>query len=233
MAKGSSGIGSTYVAKSVVTQSGDTVELSVPLVYGGYDSAVNAKARAVMEAQEDKRLGAKSEYGLLTDEDGNPIAPEKHGSRNGIKFSENEMTSAKILTHNHPRGKNEEGVLGGTFSTDDLNTFSKLDNMTTIRASAAEGTYSMTKGKNFNKSEFNSYVKSVEKKHYSTYHKEHQALKERARKEIAIGKMTSNQYISQAHGLFNNFLVNCHNDLIAGQKQYGYTYTLERRKKNG
>jgi len=134
---------------SVTVQSGQTVDLEKPLVYGDNDKAIAGNLRASLEAQETKRLKAKTEYGCCYDENGNLIGREYHEGRGSVAVPSSVMSDAKVFTHNHPRGKGEETSLGGTFSTADINLFAAR-HQTTNRASAAEGTYSITKGNNFN-----------------------------------------------------------------------------------
>jgi len=135
------------------------------------------------------------------------------------------LANGATLTHNHPRGKGEEGQLGGTFSAQDMRTFSN-NRMSTMRASAAEGTYSITKTAGFDRSGFSSYISSIHKKNDSIMQSAHKQLTN----DIVSGKVTGyREAKKRSDAIFNAFLINLHNDMIAGQKQYGYTYTLERR----
>ena len=45
------------------------------------------------------------------------------------------------------------------------------------------------------------------------------------------GKITATEYNTRNKNAFNKMLIALHNDLLAGQSQYGYSYTLE--DKNG
>ena len=44
-----------------------------------------------------------------------------------------------------------------------------------------------------------------------------------------MGKVSYSDYMKKANNNFNNYLVEVHNGMLAGQKQYGYNYTLEER----
>ena len=236
MAKGASkgngrGGGLTMV-KSVVTQSGDTIDLSeTPLIYGNNDQAIQGLARQTVEAQETKRLSAKSEYAIVLDENGNQIAGESHGTKGRVVV--NGLNEATIMTHNHPRGKGEEGTLGGTFSYKDCLRLSEKPRLQTMRASAAEGTYSISKGKNFDADGFRRYAEKINTDRRATLNASNAAHAKRIQAEYDAGKIDYTVANKQLKALcakeFNKYLVAVHNDMLAGQKQYGYNYTLERR----
>ncbi len=77
-AKGGSGSGGQQIVTQVVTQGGQTLDLSsMPLVYGDKDAAITGAVRSVLEAQEQKRSKAKIEYGIITDANGNIIGNEQ------------------------------------------------------------------------------------------------------------------------------------------------------------
>ena len=232
MAKGSSKIGggSTYNVTSVVTQGGITLDLTNnPLVYGQKEKEVQGTLRSALETQENKRRGAKIEYGMLYDEYGNPIISEKKGGKNGVSMPVWAYNRATAMTHNHPRGKGEEGNIGGTFSVEDMDAFSTFSNLKTMRAAAAEGTYSITKGKNFNAKGFASFAKSSSKQRESEMSTTIKNLSTAFAQQSQAGQNPSyRKYRRDCSKAFNTFLINCHNDLISGQKQYGYSYVLER-----
>ena len=220
-----SGGGMTSVT-SVTTQSGDVVDLSsMPLMYGGHDAALDGKSRQVVEAFEQKRLKYKTEAAILVDADGNQLGNEFKGNRDGVKVPFGLFTSATVMTHNHPRGKGEEGVIGGTFSDADLFTFSETTHLKTMRASATEGAYSISKSKNFDSKGFNDFVRKTNDTRYNEYRSYAKGLGSDYRK----GKIDYETYRKQNNQAFNKMLVDTHNDLIDGQKKYGYTYTLEKR----
>ena len=209
---------------SVTVQSGDTIQLDSPLMYGSKDAAVTGRQRELLEEQEAKRLSAKIEYGQVVGDD-RLIGSEYRGGKDSVHvpfFLLNTENAA--FTHNHPRGKGEEGCLGGTFSEADLDVFANR-NLKTFRASAAEGTYSITKTDNFKKSEFKAYKSQVSSKAIANKKKADSELADMVYK----GKISYNEYLAGKTKNFNNLLVEVHNGLLAGQKQYGYNYTLEGR----
>jgi hypothetical protein len=193
----------------------------IPLIYGANDAAVSGNLRKTLEAQEKKRAKNQTEYALVTDANGNVIGTERHGGKGSVTLQGSQITYGKVFTHNHPRSGKETGYLGGTFSDTDLRVFSKT-NFTTMRASAAEGTYSMTKTANFNKSGFDSYVRSITKQRQSEYTSSVNKLMAQNN-----GSMSYGQYRAAKTKAFNAWMVSFHNDLLAGQTKYGYTYTLE------
>ena len=204
-----------------------TIDLTgIPLVYGDKDAGVTGKARTVVEAWEDKRGKNKIEYNISVDQDGNIVGDEVKGGRNSVRVPLYALGADMIHTHIHPRaGENEQGVLGGTFSTGDLFNFANYD-VATYRAKAKEGTYSITKTKDFNKNQgFKAYVKDIHDKHDNILSE----TMKNARSKLKNKTDTYEQYSKEFDKAFNTFLVSMHNDLLEGQKKYGYTYTLERR----
>ena len=116
-------------------------------------------------------------------------------------------------------------MLGGTFSSADLHNFA-IGGNTTCRATAKEGTYSISKGKNFDKAGFNSYVAKANADFKTSQREAHSKIQ----KSYNDGKISYEQAKLQQGKAFNTALVNLHNAYLNGQKQYGYTYTLEKRK---
>ena len=230
MGKGSSGAGNRSgggkgkAVTSITTQGGVTLDLSsTPLIYGDRDASVSDAQRARLEAQEAKHLKSKIEYGYMVGPDGKPYGAEIRGGSGSVRTPFDWWTHADaVFTHNHPRGKGEENMLGGTFSEADAKSWA-LKRIRTIRASAAEGTYSMSKEKNFDALGFTEYYARIQSA---------ARAKELAAKR-ALGsyttKMSWPEFKRAQDNCFNVFLVECHNGLLAGQKQYGYTYTLEGR----
>ena len=215
--------GGAFTKTSVTVQSGDEITLDQPLVYGAKDPAISGAVRKAVEAQEQKRLSAKSEYGYMVDKNGNPIGTEVHGGKGSVHMPYGTFqTPGGTFTHNHPRGKGEEGYLGGTFSPADMKTFAD-NKFWTIRASAAEGTYSMSKTLKFDHAGFKSYVASVDK----TANAKCGATIKALNAAVKGGKIKYSEYLKSYRNAFNTFLVDVHNGYLAGQKKYGYTYTLE------
>ena len=157
MAKGSrGGRRGGGVAKGELTlPDGSKIEFDGDLIFGGLDKAVPEAVRKNLDAWETKRSKAKIEYAMSYYPDGTPIGKEVKGGKGSVKTPLSyHATDGATFTHNHPRG---DGMLGGTFSPADLLNFA-IGGNTTCRATAKEGTYSISKGKNFDKAGFNSYV---------------------------------------------------------------------------
>lgn len=210
--------------KTVITSSGQEVKLTNPLIYGKDDPNLTGERRQIIEEFEKRRGKAKIEYGLILDANGNVITENK-GSKSSVKFARSHLDQTKDITHIHPRGKGEEGYIGGTFSEADTNMFTAYSNITTMRAKAAEGTYSISKGKNFNGKGFKDYLKDQRKINENKQRMTQKKLAEQYYKDRDYNKYK--QGLSTA---FNDFLVDQHNSLLKGAKTYGYDYTLERKK---
>ena len=237
-----SGGGSWISATSVVGSDGNSIDLSGnPLRYGGKDSVLSDAARATLERFEDRRYKMKTEYSSFADANGNHIGPENHGGKGSVGASFHQRATAYAMSHNHPR---EGGMLGGTFSTGDMDNFAAW-NQTVYRATAVEGTYSIAKGAKFDAAGFARYYKSENKALRATYDAAEKAASKAYSREVsriqAQKGMTSAEkataynkayedYMKVNAKAFNTFLVGCHEKLIQGQKQYGYSYTLERRR---
>ena len=219
--------GGGITVTSVVTQGGVTLDLTnTPLVYGAKDSMVTGAERQTLEGQENKRLTAKIEYGLMVDGNGNVIDQEYRGGKGSVSIPYRvNNTPGATLTHNHPRGSGEEGCLGGTFSSADLKNFENY-RYKTIRASAAEGTYSLSKTTKFDRTGFTNHAISVNK---AAKAKKNAGYKQ-VENDYYSGKINYSQYKTGRTRVFNEFLIDIHNGLLAGQKQYGYVYTLEAHK---
>ena len=200
---------------------GSKIEFEGELKYGGNDAAVSGKTRQVITDWEKKRAGAKVEYAYATDANGNPVGAEVRGGKGSVRTPYYYHGDGTTFTHIHPRG---DGILGGTFSGADMRGFANTGNKTT-RAAAKEGTYSISKGSNFDRAGFNSYVSKADSNFIKTY----RSKADSAYQEYKAGKMSFNDYQKANAKAFNTALVQLHNDYSAGQKQYGYTYTLEKR----
>ena len=220
-------------ATSVTVQSGDTIDLrGMPLKYGGLDRAINAEQRKALDAFETKHLKSKVEYALMLGADGEELYT-KRGGKGSVKFSIPIANKSDIITHNHPRSGNEAGLLGGTFSQADINAFTHT-NVKTMRASAAEGAYSITKSANFNSSGLRVHAMRVQDSASKQYRETVKKAHDREMAAATSGKKTVAEanaaYQAAKTSAFNQKLVTLHNGFIEGQKKYGYTYTLERRK---
>lgn len=217
------GSGGNIARNGLTLAGGEAIEFDGNLKFGKLDKSVPEAVRKNLDDWESKRYKNKIEYAMAFNSDGTPISREKRGSSGSVRTPYSfHYTENSVFTHNHPR---ESGLLGGTFSPSDLYNFT-LGNNTTFRATAKEGTYSISKGKNFNSKGFNAYIGKVYQEFKNNDTKKFNALKN----DYQSGKITYSQFQSQAAKSFNNSLIDLHNSYIAGQKQYGYTYTLEKRK---
>ena len=223
MAKGGRGGRRGGVAKGELTlPDGSKIEFDGDLVFGGLDKAVPDAVRKNLDAWETKRSKAKIEYAMSYYPDGTPIGKEVRGGKGSVRSPLSyHATDGATFTHNHPRG---DGLLGGTFSGADLRNFANGGN-TTTRATAKEGTYSISKTKNFDSKGFNSYVAKVEADATKAYKSEHKKISDAYKNN----KISYEEATLKQGKAFNTFLVNLHNTYREGQKQYGYTYTLEKR----
>ena len=212
------------VAKGELTlPDGTKIEFDGDLVFGGFDKAVPEAVRKNLDDWENKRYGNKVEYAISYYPDGTPIGKEVRGGKGSVRTPYSyHATDGAIFTHNHPRG---DGMLGGTFSGADLRNFA-IGGNTTCRATAKEGTYSISKTKNFDSKGFKSYVEKVESDARKAYSSEHKKISDAYKNN----EISYNQVTLMQGKAFNTFLVNLHNAYRDGQKQYGYTYTLEKRK---
>ena len=198
-----------------------TIDLSdSPLVYGGNDKALSGKARETIEDFENKRYKNRVEFSTFVDDDGS-IIEENRGGKGSVSASLSARKTADAMSHNHPR---QEGVIGGTLSPSDVDNFVQF-NQHTYRATAKEGTYSMSKGKNFDgkglSKAYTQAAKEIDKKTRG----EVDSLKSQMRS----GAITYEQARKASINVVNKSLVSYHNWLIDNQKNYGYTYTLEKR----
>ena len=212
-----------FTAKGELTlPNGSKIEFDGDLKYYGDDKAVTGAVRKSIETWEAKRVGAKIEYAYSVDANGNMIDKECRGGKGSVRATlAMHATDGATFTHNHPRG---DGMLGGTFSTADLHNFAFYGN-TTARATAKEGTYSISKTKNFDKTGFNKYVAKVN----SDCSKKYKTDQKKLGDKYLNSSMSRSEYEFASAKLFNNYLIDLHNGYKAGEKQYGYTYTLEKK----
>ena len=207
----------------VKVQNGNTVTLDKPLQYGVKDQNIPDVVRTVIEPWEKIREKSKLEHLLFTDDAGNVISDARGGKTAvAINLTRRQEKLVTTMTHNHPRANN---VLGGTFSQADLKAFTnpKLTKLRTLRATAAEGTYSISKGANFNNRGFRKDIIREMNKIDSNFDR----VRGKAFKEYIGGKTTWADFKTKELELFNGCLVRIHNTLIANQSKYDYTYTLE------
>ena len=220
---GRRGMGGGVAKGELTLPDGSKIEFDGDLIFGGLDKTVPQAVRKNLDVWENKRYGNKVEYAMSYYPDGTPIGKEVKGGKGSVKTPLSyHATDGATFTHNHPRG---DGMLGGTFSSADLHNFA-IGGNTTCRATAKEGTYSISKGKNFDKAGFNGYVAKANID-FITYQREAHS---KIQKSYNDGKISYEQAKLQQGKAFNTALVNLHNAYLNGQKQYGYTYTLEKRK---
>lgn len=228
MGRGSSGLknGGGHAVTEVAVQSGITVKLNMPLIYGDKDPAITGNLRNVLEAQEAKHLNDSIEYGYGAYDNGDVVMNELVGTSEGVRVPVYVLNESVAFTHSHPRGAREDAyMIGGTFSKGDMDLFS-LYAVRTYRASAAEGTYSITKSEKFNAKGFFSYYKNKFDSNMNDFMQKRENLKKRS----ARGEFSSyDDYLKHYSAAFNDMLISNHNALREGQSKYGYSYTLERR----
>lgn len=218
---GSSTGGGKGASGELVLPNGSKIEFEGTLQYGGNDAALTGTARQNVTQWEGKRVKNKVEYAYATDANGNPVGAEIRGSKGSVRvprrFHENPDGT---FTHIHPR---EDGLLGGTFSQQDLLNFANYSTRT-VRAAAKEGTYSISKGKNFDKYGFKNYIGQAQK----AFNKSYSDKISRLGKLWRGGKISYDEYLKGNAKAFNTALVELHNAYRKGQNTYGYSYTLEK-----
>lgn len=216
---GSSGGGSVF--KGQIDIGTDNIEFDGDLVYTKDDKGLTKVQRASMLNWENKRVKNKIEYATAIDANGNMMG-EARGGKGSVSTPRFwKMAVENIFSHVHPR---EKGILGGTFSTMDLDNWVRFP-ARTYRATAKEGTYSITKNASFDGSGFRDYYHNAERARDNTY----SAISRQLRTDYVNNKIDYDTYVKQANKAFNTLLVGLHNDLLAGQKTYGYNYHLEKR----
>lgn len=224
MAKGNrGGRGRTVIgsAKNGLSIGNQQIEFDGNLDYTIDDPAVNSTQRPLLTAWEKKREGQKVEYANAIGYNGS-VYGEVKGGKGSVRVPHfYHSNQGSVFTHIHPR---EDGLLGGTFSTGDMTNFSNGNNAT-FRAVAKEGTYSISKGKNFNGNGFLSYYKSQSK----AEEKKYSAIQKQLNNAVVNKKISYSTFSKESDKAFNNYLLSLHNVLQKGQQIYGYHYYLERR----
>ena len=217
-----SGGGSQGASSNTLTIGNDTIEFDGKLEYGPKQNATSDQRKG-LDAWENKRYGNKIEFAISIDADGRPLQGEVRGGSHSVRTPRwwGDSTTA-ILTHNHPR---ENGGLGGTFSDEDIYNFIRGNNKGK-RATAKEGTYWISRMQLFNGAGLRTYVKNTWQKNQDQL----KAVRKQLNQDAADNKISKAEYDKKWQKSFNNYLIGLHNDLIAGQEKYGYTYGLEKRK---
>lgn len=225
--------------RSIMDNDKSVLSLPEDLVYGT-DTGRQELPQTVQDFEKKRRTN-KIEYSILTMNDG-IVVSENKGGKGSVGAPTADREVADILSHNHPR---EPGVIGGTFSNGDIDNFVKF-NQTTYRAVAKEGTYSITKGADFNGVALNHDYEMHSKQSRVEYNKVNKPAKEEYHqrheeigKQLMKGKISYDEakkqndqayaeYLKKQTDAFNSFLLRGHNWLRENQKKYGYTYALER-----
>lgn len=195
---------------------------------------------------EKKYVKGKIEHGICVRADGT-ILEQRKGGKGSVKTSVWALNASEVFSHIHPRDE-KSGVIGGTFSVDDMNGFLKYG-ANTYRAAAGEGTYSITKGATLasdvqlRAEMFKAYrawdttakarLEGFAKQEKSTY----EAQKASFYQSYKSGNITYEEYTTQAHTAYdkystavtranNQYLIDGHKWFLANQKKYDYKYGL-------
>lgn len=205
----------------LILPDGSKIEYDGTLVYDGLDRALTGAARTAISDWESKRVKANVEYGYAVDANGVSIGKEIKGGKGTVRTPASYTdTPGGTFSHIHPRG---DGVLGGTFSFGDLIDFARFKGRTT-RAATKEGTYSISKGKNFDPTGFRSFAAIASGKFDLTYRKKAKSLAASYRS----GAISYDEYLKSNAKALNTALIMLHETYRSGQKKYGYFYTLEK-----
>ena len=227
MSKGTSKLSGTYSTTSVTVQNGRTLTLSGPLIYDKNDKAISKNGRSALVAFEQNHLQSQVESVLFTKADGTQVYTNT-GGKGSVAHPVMVESQATLMTHNHPRAGKYENVMGGTFTTADIGTLSRpASTVTTIRASAAEGTYTMSIKPTTDRKQI-WRMKRDYGKYTSQVVAKYSAIDSAKYRDYQAGKCTYGQYKSQCNHSMNDMLLDLHNWLRANKKTYGYSYTLER-----
>ena len=230
MAKGSrggtnnSGGGITRTASGQLDfPDGTKVEFDGDLNYGKKDSTLSPAVRKEIETWENKRRKNKVEYAYSVNPDGTPIGPEIKGGRGSVRTPyAYHNTPDATFTHIHPRGRGQEGYLGGTFSLADLRNWASKANKTG-RAAAKEGTYSISKTKKFDAKGFMAMAKKADADFDSSYNSAVKALNAKYHNRT----ISAAEWVQGSAKAFNTALIKLHETYRQNQNKYGYEYTLE------
>ena len=221
---GSSGIGGSAGGSKFVKEINGTGKIDLsdnPLKYGPKDYTVNKRNRDAVDKFEQTHFKDKVEHGVLIDKDGN-IVEQNSGGKGEVTLKKSSYGKATTMSHNHP---SDTGMLGGSFSEADIKPFVEVRGLKTMRATAKEGTYSISKREGFDGKGFQRYNNTQRNKYRRQMNDRLSSLQSQyERKEISYAK-----YLTERNKTKNKYLVNMHNSYIDGQSKYGYSYTLERR----
>ena len=213
----------------VLTQSGDIMDFSeIPLIYGEDDPFIAGELRGIVEDFERENIDGKVESGIIITND-RTVIPYS-GEESKMKLPRDQLDNAIVMTHNHSRnGKLDSMEIGGTFSESDVKGFTETK-VRCYRANAFEGVYSISKTSKFNSDGFSEYMSERFKSRKDQYDNEIFAIK-KMRKSGEIKSLA--EHVQKLKIAANRYRARVHKDLLAAQEEYGYVYTLERRKKHG
>ena len=206
-----------------------------PLKYGSEDHHFSNAIRKQIEKFEDSNYKKKNEHNVLVDSNGN-VVETNVGGKGSVGYSESAARKSTTTSHNHPR--DDDKLLGGTFSGGDpddpksggdIKGFIRYDNQITKRATAQEGTYSISKLDGFDGDSLLRAYNKASSQANAEYKKELQGY------YIKYNTPGNSNYSYKAYQAdrakaFNRWMVKNHNWLLDNQTKYGYYYTLERRK---
>lgn len=221
---GAKGSGVTATTRGKMSfPDGSEVEFDGELNYGKKDSTLSSAVRQAVESWENKRRKNKVEYAYSLNPDGTPIGPEVKGGRGSVSTPyAYHNTPDATFTHIHPRGRGEEAYLGGTLSLQDLRNWATKPNKTE-RAAAKEGTYSISKGKNFDSRGFLDMATKADSDFRTKYRAECKGLDAKYRSK----QIDYSEYAKGYAKAFNTGIVQLHETYRQNQSKYGYEYTLE------
>lgn len=213
---------------------GKVIELPILLVYSNLNTIV---PQSIIDF-EAKRQFSKVEFGILVNN--KKIVEEHKGCKGFVNMTVDAYKRSTVFSHIHPR---KVGMIGGTFSTGDLEIFVEFKKLSTYRAAAKEGVYSITKLDNFDPSVVEAYKKYDDKlgkkieADINAAKAELDKLKSFLKVQLNRGIMTQemsnriyenarNEYYAKCDSINNIYLVSSHNWLLKNQKKFGYTYGL-------
>lgn len=199
------------------------------LTYGEKDPHIDSGTRAVIEEFENQRRSAKIEYNMSVDSKGIRRDMNK-GGRTSCSVSRYWLDNCVSHTHNHPLGLVANGYdiryeLGGTFSVADLKNFFTT-NCPNYRATAAEGTYSISKLPNTDGGGALLAYQRAQKAIIGANKARVDKLNEKFLQ--SDGAMRYEDYLTEHAKIWSTALIEMHNWLLNNQSKYNYYYTLER-----
>lgn len=177
-------------------------------------AAAPEKWRSNIEAGENRIRGKRTETAIIVGKDGTVLIDKSDGHKSQVGFigAELALMDGAILTHNHPRNS--------TFSDADLNMMDHgLDE---VRAVTIHGTFVMKKAREFPDTSMGQAYKKAQKEHMNQTNKLWaEAMMSR------MGILEMDKLADQLNKSIETFRRQW---LAKNAKNYGYTYTYERKK---